>query len=51
MLTKKQLNDIHSLQQICEETGNIKLKLNWDTLKSRADEENDYFHYDNKGIY
>lgn len=49
MLTKKQLNDIHSLQQICEETGNIKLKLNWDTLKSRADEENDYFHYDNSG--
>ncbi|WP_256816123.1 GNAT family N-acetyltransferase [Cytobacillus sp. Bac17] len=49
MLTKKQLNDIHSLQQICEETGNIKLKLNWDTLKSRADDENDYFHYDNSG--
>ncbi|WP_436372402.1 GNAT family N-acetyltransferase [Cytobacillus sp. BC1816] len=50
MLTKKQLKDIHSLQQLCEQTGNIKLKLNWDTLKSRsAGEENDYFHYDNNG--
>ncbi|KAF0816251.1 MULTISPECIES: GNAT family N-acetyltransferase [unclassified Cytobacillus] len=50
MLTKKQLDDIHSLQQICEEAENIKLKLNWDTLKSRpADEKNDYFHYDQSG--
>lgn len=50
MLTEKQLDDIHSLQQICEETENINLKLNWDTLKSRpAGEENDYFQYDNSG--
>lgn len=50
MLTKKQLDDIRSLQQICEETENIELKFNWDTLKSRpADEKNDYFHYDKSG--
>jgi ribosomal protein S18 acetylase RimI-like enzyme len=50
VLTKKQLDDIHSLQQICEEAENIKLKLNWDTLKSRpADEKSDYFHYDKSG--
>ncbi|KON87599.1 hypothetical protein AF332_12670 [Sporosarcina globispora] len=50
MLTTKQLNDIQSLQQICEKTGNIKLKLNWDTLRSRPEEEeNDYFQYDNTG--
>lgn len=50
MLTKKQLDDIRSLQQISEETENIELKLNWDTLKSRpADEKNDYFHYGKSG--
>lgn len=50
MLTKKQLDDIRSLQQICEETENIELKLNWDTLRSRpADEKHDYFHYNKNG--
>ncbi|TFI48151.1 GNAT family N-acetyltransferase [Diaphorobacter sp. DS2] len=50
MLTKKQLDDIRSLQQICEETENIELKLNWDTLRSRPEDENhDYFHYDKSG--
>ncbi|KAF0826185.1 GNAT family N-acetyltransferase [Cytobacillus firmus] len=48
MLTKKQLDDIRSLQQISEETENIELKLNWDTLKSRpADEKN--LHYGKSG--
>ncbi|MBG9653893.1 hypothetical protein [Cytobacillus firmus] len=49
MLTKKQLDDIRSLQQISEETENIELKLNWDTLKSRpADEKN--LHYGKSGM-
>lgn len=50
MLTSKQLNDIHLLQQVCEEKENIKLKLNWDSLRTRPyGSEHDFFQYDEKG--
>lgn len=46
MLTKKQLHDIKTLQDICETKEQIKLKLNWQTLRTRNDEEkNDFFYY------
>ncbi|CAM3490807.1 GNAT family N-acetyltransferase [Aeromicrobium ponti] len=50
MLANKQLEDIRSLQQICEEKENIELKLNWDSLRNRPDgQQNDLFQYDDNG--
>jgi ribosomal protein S18 acetylase RimI-like enzyme len=45
MLNNKKLNDIRTLQSICEKHDRIKLKLNWDMLKQRSILEDDYFHY------
>jgi ribosomal protein S18 acetylase RimI-like enzyme len=50
VLGNKQLDDIRSLQQICEEKENIELKLNWDSLRNRPDgQQNDFFQYDDNG--
>lgn len=47
MLNKDQLNDIRKLQLDCEQYEDIQLKLNWDMLKTRSNEEtNDFFHYE-----
>lgn len=47
MLTAKQLTDIKELQDICEKEEPFQLKLNWDMLKSREENEvNDFFHYE-----
>ncbi|MEK3977477.1 GNAT family N-acetyltransferase [Psychrobacillus sp. FSL K6-2836] len=46
MLTTKQLNDIEALQKECETHDNIQLKLNWDMLKSRTDNNYDFLLYD-----
>ncbi|WP_313802598.1 GNAT family N-acetyltransferase [Cytobacillus sp.] len=47
MLTAKQLSDIKELQQICEKGEPFELKLNWDMLQSREENEvNDFFHYE-----
>lgn len=46
MLNKQQIEDIQTLQQLCEKNDSIALKLNWETLQTRkAEENNDYFHY------
>jgi ribosomal protein S18 acetylase RimI-like enzyme len=50
MLNNKQLNDIRSLQDVCERDNGIKLKLNWDMLEQRTCLEDDYFHYDNDNL-
>jgi ribosomal protein S18 acetylase RimI-like enzyme len=47
MLTKKELNDIKSLQEICEKHGGFQLKLNDDMLANRSDNrKEDFFHYE-----
>ncbi|MGM9986282.1 MAG: GNAT family N-acetyltransferase [Bacillaceae bacterium] len=49
MLTNKQLNDIKNLQMQCEEYEPISLKLNWDMLKERQEQEVcDFFHYEDE---
>lgn len=47
MLTAKVQKDIRDLQKLCEKADQITLKLNWDLLESRAEnEQNDFFHYE-----
>lgn len=47
MLTAKQLTDIKELQYVCEKGEPFELKLNWDMLQSREENEgNDFFHYE-----
>ena len=47
MLLKGNLRDIKLLQQQCEENESFQLKLNWDMLQNRDNEEqNDFFHYE-----
>ena len=46
MLTTKQLKDIEALQKECEIHDNIQLKLNWDMLKTRTDNNYDFLLYD-----
>ncbi|MEH7177619.1 GNAT family N-acetyltransferase [Neobacillus vireti] len=46
MLSKEQLKDIKSLQEICEREDNIQLKLNFDMLENRSEDRiEDFFHY------
>lgn len=48
LLTKNQLKEIKELQDICEAEECIQLKLNWDMLLTRNNQEkNDFFHYEN----
>ncbi|MDX8343727.1 GNAT family N-acetyltransferase [Rossellomorea sp. YZS02] len=57
MLTSKQLQDIKDLQNVCETFEGINLKLNWEMLKKRENDQDDFLLYkDNKligflGIY
>ncbi|MBE4909616.1 GNAT family N-acetyltransferase [Bacillus luteolus] len=58
MLKAQQLHDIESLQKVCESHDNLKLKLNWDMLRSRGSQEpEDFFMYESSllvgfiGIY
>lgn len=44
-LNEVQLKEVEELQQICETEG-FKLKLNWDTLRSRKRKDSDYFFYE-----
>ncbi|MGG4487999.1 GNAT family N-acetyltransferase [Metabacillus idriensis] len=47
MLTEIQLNEIKVLQHECEAFDQIQLKLNWDMLKNRSEnEKNDFLHYE-----
>lgn len=50
MLNHQQLQDIQTLQHLCENTDCIALKLNWETLRTRkAEETNDYLYYSDDG--
>ncbi len=47
MLTKKELVEIKTLQEIVEKEGNLQLKLNFDMLETRAENrKEDFFHYE-----
>ncbi|MBB2479403.1 GNAT family N-acetyltransferase [Bacillus sp. APMAM] len=51
MLSKKQLGEIKQLQLACEQEEAIHLKLNWDMLELRNDQElTDFFHYENEKL-
>ncbi|MEH7106532.1 GNAT family N-acetyltransferase [Bacillus sp. JJ1764] len=47
MLTKEQLREIKTLQEICEQDGGFQLKLNFDMLENRTEDyKEDFFHYE-----
>jgi ribosomal protein S18 acetylase RimI-like enzyme len=46
MLTEKNILDIKELQKVCENAEEISLKLNWEMLKTRETDMDDYLHYD-----
>ncbi|WP_462409843.1 GNAT family N-acetyltransferase [Neobacillus sp. Marseille-QA0830] len=47
MFTKIELSDIKALQEACEREGGFHLKLNFEMLESRAQNQNDdYLHYE-----
>jgi ribosomal protein S18 acetylase RimI-like enzyme len=51
LLTSKQLVDIKELQQACEKDENFQLKLNWEMLQTRPENEiHDFFHYENEKL-
>lgn len=50
MLTTKQLNEIEALQKECERHDKIQLKLNWDMLKNRSDNNCDFLLYDKEEL-
>ncbi|CAM2845416.1 GNAT family N-acetyltransferase [Paenibacillus sediminis] len=51
MFSRKQLEDIKNLQRLCEAEDHIQLKLNWDMLHNRNnDESNDFLHYENEEL-
>lgn len=51
MLNENQLSQIKTLQEICEKTDLIKLKLNWNTLTSRTKtEKSDFLFYDKEQV-
>ena len=48
MLTKEDLFEIKTLQEVCEKEGSFKLKLNFEMLKNRVENrKEDFFHYEN----
>ncbi|KUP09386.1 GNAT family acetyltransferase [Bacillus coahuilensis m2-6] len=51
MLSAKQLTSIKKLQTLCEKEDSIQLKLNWDMLESRTQNEpHDYFKYEGEEL-
>jgi ribosomal protein S18 acetylase RimI-like enzyme len=46
MPNKNQLQEIKALQKQCEALENIELKLNWDMLRNRENNDDDFFHYE-----
>jgi ribosomal protein S18 acetylase RimI-like enzyme len=51
LLTIKQLYDIKELQKACEAFEPIQLKLNWDMLETRPENEvHDFFHYEGEQL-
>ena len=49
MLKKAELEAIHTLRLLCEETDGIQLKLNWGSLRNR-EERLDFFHYEDNEL-
>jgi ribosomal protein S18 acetylase RimI-like enzyme len=49
MLTKEELKNIKVLQAICEEEGQLQLKLNFDMLESRSENRKENFFHYNEG--
>lgn len=45
MLTSTQLQDIKDLQNVCEDFEDINLKLNWEMLKKRKNDQDDFLLY------
>jgi ribosomal protein S18 acetylase RimI-like enzyme len=45
MLTSTQLQDIKDLQDVCEDLEEINLKLNWEMLKKRKNDQDDFLLY------
>ncbi|UXH44821.1 GNAT family N-acetyltransferase [Rossellomorea vietnamensis] len=45
MLTSTQLQDIRDLQDVCEDFEGINLKLNWEMLKKRKNDQDDFLLY------
>ncbi len=46
-LTDRQIEDIHSLEEICGRYEQLNMKLNWDMLESRsADKNEDFLYYE-----
>jgi len=51
MFSQKQLKEIKELQLACEQVEAIQLKLNWDMLDQRNDQEQtDFFHYEKEEL-
>ncbi|MFE8698361.1 GNAT family N-acetyltransferase [Cytobacillus sp. FJAT-53684] len=51
MLTTEQLMEIKELQRICEKDEPYQLKLNWDMLQSRKENElNDFLYYEKEKL-
>lgn len=51
MLKQHVLEDIQKLQSICQQEEKIELKLNFDMLRSRKQNEvNDFFYYENNQL-
>jgi ribosomal protein S18 acetylase RimI-like enzyme len=51
LLTSKQLVEIKELQRACEAGESFELKLNWDMLQTRPENETfDFFHYENEQL-
>ncbi|MFP7478799.1 GNAT family N-acetyltransferase [Terribacillus saccharophilus] len=50
MLTVKQLKEIKALQQAVEHHDGIELKLNWDMLENRGQEQTDFLSYDSERL-
>lgn len=47
MLNENELNDIKTLQELCEKEEKIQLKLNWEMLRARnGNKQMDFFHYE-----
>lgn len=50
MLTTKQLEDIQKLQRECEAHDHIQLKLNWEMLRNRQNNQLDFLTYENEEL-
>ncbi|PFA70744.1 GNAT family N-acetyltransferase [Bacillus sp. AFS015802] len=50
MLTSKQLEEMKDLQKVCETFEGINLKLNWEMLKKRQNDQDDFLLYKDNNL-